>query len=53
MDRTILKSKIHRATVTGADLHYEESITIDKVLMEKADIVPGEQVHVLARIIHD
>jgi aspartate 1-decarboxylase len=45
--RTILKSKIHRATVTQADLHYEGSITIDPVLLEAADIVAFEQVHVL------
>jgi len=47
MNRTILKSKIHRATVTGLDLDYEGSITIDEDLLEKADILPGEQVHVL------
>ncbi len=40
----MLKSKIHRATVTGADLHYEGSITIDKDLMEAADIIPYEAV---------
>ncbi len=45
--RTILKSKIHRARVTQADLDYEGSITIDQVLMEAADILPFEQVHVL------
>ena len=45
--RTILKSKIHRARVTQADLHYEGSITIDPVLLEAADIIPFEQVHVL------
>jgi aspartate 1-decarboxylase len=45
--RTVLKSKIHRATVTQADLHYEGSITLDPVLMEAADILPFEQVHVL------
>ncbi|GFO57269.1 aspartate 1-decarboxylase [Geomonas sp. Red276] len=44
MDRKMLKSKIHRATVTGADLHYEGSITIDKELMEAADIIPYEAV---------
>ena len=43
----MLKSKIHRATLTGAELEYEGSITIDKTLMEKAGILPGEQVHVL------
>ena len=47
MNRTILKSKIHRATITGLDLDYEGSITIDEELLEKADILPGEQVHVL------
>lgn len=45
--RVMLKSKIHRATVTGADVNYEGSITLDPVLMEAADIVPYEQVHVL------
>jgi aspartate 1-decarboxylase len=45
--RTVLKSKIHRATVTQADLHYEGSITIDAALMEAADILPFEQVQVL------
>ena len=40
----MLKSKIHRATVTGADLHYEGSITIDRELMEAADIIPYEAV---------
>lgn len=40
----MLKSKIHRATVTGADLHYEGSITIDKDLLEAADIIPYEAV---------
>jgi aspartate 1-decarboxylase len=45
--RTVLKSKIHRATVTQADLHYEGSITLDPMLLEAADILPFEQVHVL------
>ncbi len=44
MTRSMLKGKIHRATVTGADLHYEGSITIDPVLLEAADIVPYEEV---------
>lgn len=44
MDRKMLKSKIHRATVTGADLHYEGSITIDRDLLEAADIIPYEAV---------
>jgi aspartate 1-decarboxylase len=47
MVRTMLKSKIHRATVTQADLHYVGSITIDRDLMEAADILPNELVHVL------
>lgn len=46
MDRKMLKSKIHRATVTGADLHYEGSVTIDLDLMEAADIIPYEAVAV-------
>ncbi len=45
--RTMLKSKIHRATVTGANIQYEGSITIDKDLIEAADMLPYEQVHVL------
>jgi aspartate 1-decarboxylase len=43
----MLKSKIHRATLTGTDLNYEGSIAIDRKLLEAADILPGEQVHVL------
>ena len=43
----MLKSKIHRATVTGADLHYIGSISIDPVLLEAADILEHEQVTVL------
>ncbi len=45
--RNMLKSKIHRARVTGADIDYEGSIAIDTRLMEAADILPYEQVHVL------
>ena len=45
--RTMMKGKIHRATVTDANVHYEGSITIDPVLMEAADILPFEMVHVL------
>ncbi len=45
--RIMLKSKIHRAIVTQADLHYQGSITIDKKLMEAADIWPFEKVAVL------
>jgi len=47
MQRFMLKSKIHGATLTGTELDYEGSITIDQNLLEKADILPGEQVHVL------
>jgi aspartate 1-decarboxylase len=47
MQRTLLAGKIHRATVTQADLHYVGSITIDAELMESAGIVEGEQVHVV------
>jgi aspartate 1-decarboxylase len=47
MHRTMCKSKIHRATVTGADLNYVGSITIDPVLMEAADLLEYEQVHVV------
>lgn len=46
MNRKMLKSKIHRATVTGADLHYEGSVTIDQDLMDAADIIPYEAVAV-------
>lgn len=44
---TLLKSKLHRATVTQSDLHYEGSVTIDRELMDKAGILPFEQVDVL------
>jgi aspartate 1-decarboxylase len=47
MFRTMFKSKIHRATVTQADLHYVGSITIDEDLMAAADLLEGEQVHVV------
>ena len=46
MRRTLLHSKIHRATVTGADLDYEGSVSIDTDLLEAADILPGQQVHI-------
>lgn len=46
--RTMLKSKLHRATVTDANVEYEGSITIDPLLMKAADILPYEQVHVLS-----
>ena len=46
MMRIMLKSKIHRATVTQADLNYKGSITIDQKLMKAADIIPYEQVRI-------
>lgn len=46
MKRTLLKSKIHRATVTDANLHYQGSVTIDPVLMAAADLVPWERVEI-------
>ena len=47
MQRHMLKSKIHRATVTDCDPDYVGSITIDPELMRQADLLPNEQVHVL------
>ncbi|TMR02630.1 aspartate 1-decarboxylase [Actinomadura soli] len=47
MQRMLMNGKIHRATVTQADLHYVGSLTIDADLMAAADIVEGEQVHVV------
>ncbi|MGI5349427.1 aspartate 1-decarboxylase [Streptomyces sp. CA-250714] len=47
MLRTMFKSKIHRATVTQADLHYVGSVTIDAELMAAADLLPGELVHIV------
>ncbi len=46
MQRTMLKSKLHRAVVTDADLHYEGSITIDENLMGAADLLPYEKVEI-------
>ncbi len=46
MLRVMMKSKIHRATVTQADIHYEGSLTISAELMRAADILPYEMVHV-------
>ena len=46
MRRTLLKSKIHRATVTDADLHYVGSITLDPLLIEAADLVIHEKVEI-------
>jgi aspartate 1-decarboxylase len=43
----MLKSKIHRATVTQADLHYVGSVTVDRDLMDAADLLPGEQVAIV------
>jgi aspartate 1-decarboxylase len=45
MTRKLLRGKIHRAMVTGADLDYEGSVTIDRDLMERADLVDHEAVH--------
>jgi len=47
VERIMLKSKIHRARITCAKIDYEGSISIDNVLLKKADILPGEQVWVL------
>ncbi|WP_329565088.1 aspartate 1-decarboxylase [Kitasatospora sp. NBC_01266] len=47
MLRTMFKSKIHRATVTQADLHYVGSVTVDQDLLDAADILPGELVHIV------
>lgn len=46
MKRVLLKSKIHRATVTEADLHYDGSVTIDETLMKAANLVPYERVEI-------
>ena len=47
MLRTVLKSKIHQATVTEANLQYEGSITIDTELLKAADLLPWEKVHIV------
>lgn len=47
MLRTVMKSKIHRATVTQADLNYVGSITIDRLLLEAADLLPNEKVQIV------
>jgi aspartate 1-decarboxylase len=47
MLRTMMKSKIHRATVTQADLHYVGSVTVDEDLLDAADLLPGELVHLV------
>ena len=47
MQRHLMKSKIHRATITGADLHYEGSLTADEELLEAADLVTYEEIQVV------
>ncbi|MEN8137220.1 MAG: aspartate 1-decarboxylase [Bacteroidota bacterium] len=47
MNVEVVKSKIHRVTVTGADLNYIGSITIDEDLMDAANIIEGEKVHIV------
>lgn len=47
MQRHLMKSKIHRATITGADLHYEGSLTVDEDLLEAADLVTYEEIQVV------
>ena len=47
MLRTMMKSKIHRATVNQADLHYVGSVTVDEDLLDAADLLPGELVHIV------
>jgi aspartate 1-decarboxylase len=47
MLRTMMKSKVHRATVTQADLHYVGSVTVDEDLLDAADLLPGELVHIV------
>lgn len=47
MQRTMLKSKIRGGKISATELHYEGSVAIDSLLMEAADFLPGEQVHVL------
>lgn len=46
MNKVMLQSKIHRATITDSDINYEGSITVDAVLMEKAGLIDFEQVHI-------
>lgn len=47
MQRHLMKSKIHRATITSADLHYEGSLTVDEDLMDAADLVEFEEVQIV------
>ena len=44
--RVMLRAKLHRATLTGADLHYEGSCGIDRALLDACDMVPGEQIEI-------
>ena len=46
MQRTLLKSKVHRATVTDADLHYQGSVKVDPLLLAAADLLPHERVEI-------
>lgn len=47
MQRHLMKSKIHRATITSADLHYEGSLTVDENLLDAADLIAHEEVQVV------
>lgn len=47
MQRHMMKSKIHRATITSADLHYEGSLTVDQDLLDAADLVPYEEIQIV------
>ncbi len=47
MQRHLMKSKIHRATITATDLHYEGSLTVDEDLLEAADLIPHEEIQVV------
>jgi|SRR6476661_4470747 len=47
MQRHLMKSKIHRATITTTDLHYEGSLTVDEDLLDAADLVTNEEIHVV------
>ena len=47
MQRHLMKSKIHRATITATDLHYEGSLTVDEDLLDAADLVTHEEVHLV------
>ena len=47
MQRHLMKSKVHRATITATDLHYEGSLTVDEDLLDAADLVAHEEIHVV------